>query len=95
MASVEVAFNGLSFSWTPVPCGQIRGDGLKYKYRLNSTNGNTICSNWTFSTNVTLRAGLTECTNYTFEVCASNEVGDGPWSTAVRTRTRMISKLLL
>ncbi|XP_072041265.1 receptor-type tyrosine-protein phosphatase delta-like [Amphiura filiformis] len=88
-ATTETTFNGLTFNWKPVPCGQINGGGLQYKYNLLDANYKLIDGATSF-TNVTI-SNLIECSAYRFRVRASNDAGDGPWSNLITGRTRTIN----
>ena len=79
--------NAISFTWEPVPCGMIRGDGLKYQYQLNDGQiMDTLDTRVHFDT-------LQECTNYWIRVRAFNNEGPAAnWSTISRISTRTISK---
>ncbi|XP_072042768.1 contactin-1-like [Amphiura filiformis] len=78
-SSAGVETNSLTFTWDAVPCGQIRGDGLHYQYRLGKDNTPIVDSMSTTSYSIAFE-NLTACSEYWFMVRASNNVGDGSWS---------------
>ena len=76
-ASEPVATSdSLSFSWNYIPCESQGAPGLRYKYSLN-IGDDIIVGDVTDDIMVTL-PGLIPCTEYTFEVRAVNDIGDGP-----------------
>ena len=85
-SDVQEDTNAILVTWEPVPCGMIRGNGLKYQYQLD---GGQIMD--TFDTNVSLDA-LKECANHLIKVRACNDAGPADWSTTTRFSTRTISK---
>ena len=77
LASEPVATSdSLSFSWNPIPCESQGAHGLRYEYSLR-IGDDIIVGDVTDDIMVTL-PGLMPCTEYTFEVRAVNDIGDGP-----------------
>ena len=76
-ASEPVATSdSLSFSWNPIPCESQGAPGLRYEYSLR-IGDDVIVGNVTDDTMMTF-PGLKSSTEYTFEVRAVNDIGDGP-----------------
>ena len=69
--------DSLSFSWNSIQCQSRGASGLRYAYSLKM--GDTVVDEdiVTDDTTVTF-PGLIPCTEYTFEVRAVNDIGDGP-----------------
>ena len=78
-ASEPVAMSdSLSFSWKPISCDESQGaPGLRYKYSLRIGDDSIVGDVVTDDTTVTF-PDLIPCTEYTFEVRAVNDIGDGP-----------------
>ena len=87
-ASEPVAMSdSLSFSWNPIPCESQGAPGLRYEYSLR-IGDDIIVGDVTDDIMVTL-PGLIPCTEYTFELRAVNDIGDGP------LLVRMVSTLAI
>ena len=77
MASEPVATAySFSFSWIPIPCESQGAPGLRYEYSLR-IGDDIIVGDVTDDIMLTL-PGLIPCTEYTFELRAVNNIGDGP-----------------
>ena len=85
--------DSLSFSWHPLPCQSRGASGLRYAYSLKM--GDTVMEGdiETDDTTVTF-PGLIPCTEYTFELRAVNEIGNGPLLVEI-TSTSTVGKNLI
>ncbi|XP_033636915.1 receptor-type tyrosine-protein phosphatase T-like isoform X2 [Asterias rubens] len=84
---LSISETSLSFSWSEPPCGGRGGIITGYSYKLtqvgaDNEEGPTITSN----TAVTI-SGLIPYTDYSFQVAASTNMGTGPFSSSLNTRT--------
>ena len=84
---LSISETNLSFSWSEPPCGGRGGIITGYSYKLtqvgaDNEEGPTITSN----TAVTI-SGLIPYTDYSFQVAASTNMGTGPFSSSLNTRT--------
>lgn len=93
MVTQPVSKKSLDFSWQPLPESEYNGNPESVGYRVKAWRADqrgevsTRLVNDRLEREITLE-GLEEWTEYQLQIQAFNSIGPGPWSDAVKGRTR-------